>query len=94
MEKREKNFGRNEIANAIVAATHISNVKATQCLDTVCTSIANALSRGQGVQLRGFGTWRVKQVKARKGRNMQTGEKVDVPPTRVVRFRLSPKVKV
>jgi len=48
-------------------------------IDTVFESIKNALEKGEKVEIRGFGNFRLKERKPRKARNPKTGESVDVP---------------
>ena len=54
-----------------------------RCLD----AIVESLSKGDTVELRNFGIFKVKFRKGRTGRNPRTGEKVPVPPKRVVTFK-------
>jgi len=52
-----------------------------------------ALARGEKVELRGFGNFRLKTRQARKARNPKTGETVDVPEKRVVYFRTGKELR-
>ena len=52
-------------------------------VDTVFKSLVEALHRGEKIELRGFGSFRLRQREPRKGRNPKTGDKVDVPPKKV-----------
>ena len=56
-------------------------------------SIINALHRGQKIELRGFGSFRLRQREPRKGRNPKTGDKVDVPPKKVPYFKPGKELK-
>lgn len=56
-------------------------------VDTVFRSIVTALHRGEKIELRGFGSFRLRQREPRKGRNPKTGDRVDVPPKRVPYFK-------
>jgi len=53
----------------------------------VTTGINNALLRGEGVELRGFGSFRIRHRDARSGRNPKTGEVIQVPPKRIPYFK-------
>jgi DNA-binding protein HU-beta len=48
--------------------------------------VSAALAAGEDVQLRGFGTFKPVKMKARAGRNIQTGEAIKIPARTVVRF--------
>lgn len=56
-------------------------------LETVLSNIVEALRRGEKVELRGFGSFRLRHRDARRGRNPKTGGRVDVPPKLVPYFR-------
>ena len=58
-------------------------------LDILLTEIKRALRRGDGVELRNFGTWRVKTQKASIRRNPKTSQKVAVPEKKVIRWKQS-----
>ena len=59
---------------------------------TVFEAIAEALCRGERVELRGFGSFAVRQHDARVGRNPRTGEAVDVPTMSRPHFKVSKKL--
>ncbi|MDP7143653.1 MAG: integration host factor subunit beta [Alphaproteobacteria bacterium] len=56
-------------------------------VDTVFDEITDALSRGDRVELRGFGAFSVKHREARVGRNPRTGESVNVPEKKLPFFK-------
>ena len=56
-------------------------------VETVFDSIKEALVRGEKIEIRGFGNFKLKHRKPRKARNPKTGEKVDVPAKRVLHFK-------
>ena len=65
----------------------------TKDLDKLVSIILNeikrALRRGEGVELRNFGTWRVKIQKSSIRRNPKTAEKVAVPEKKVIAWKMS-----
>ena len=62
-------------------------------VDTVVHSIINALHRGEKIELRGFGSFRLRRREPRKGRNPKTGDRVDVPSKRVPYFKPGKELK-
>ena len=56
-------------------------------VDTVFGSIVESLHRGEKVELRGFGSFRVRRRGPHAGRNPRTGDSVDVPPKQVAYFK-------
>ena len=55
-------------------------------MDCVLSSISKALENGDSVSLVGFGTFKVAERKARKCRNPQTGEGIDIAASKVPKF--------
>ena len=66
---------------------NISRTKAEQAVETVFESLKTALGRGQRIELRRFGVFSVKPRKTGIGRNPRTGEEVNIPPGKAVRFK-------
>ena len=62
-------------------------------LNAAIDAITEALSKGEKVQLSGFGTFEVKAREARVGRNPHTKEAVEIPATRVPAFKASKSLK-
>jgi DNA-binding protein HU-beta len=75
-------------ADLVNQVAKVVNTKkeAQAAVDSVFGSIANALKRGDAVTLVGFGTFKVDQRKARKGRNPQTGAVIHIEARRVPKF--------
>jgi len=59
---------------------------AQEAVDCVLSSITKTLKKGESVSLVGFGTFKVAKRKARKGRNPQTGEEIDIAASKVPKF--------
>ena len=57
--------------------------------DIILNEIKRALKRGDGVELRNFGTFRIKTQKASIRRNPKTGEKVNTPEKKTIHFKMS-----
>jgi integration host factor subunit beta len=66
---------------------HLNHDDAVRVVDTVFNELASAMSRGERVELRGFGTFKVKHRAARIGRNPKTGEIVSVEEKHVPFFK-------
>ena len=76
-----------DLVNAVVAATNISRTKAEQAVETIFESLKQALGRSQRIELRRFGVFSVRPRKTGIGRNPRTGEEVNIPPGKAVRFK-------
>ncbi|MBD3271601.1 MAG: DNA-binding protein [Elusimicrobia bacterium] len=66
-----------------VVSTH---KEAKQVYDSVFGSMKESLQKGEKVVISGFGSFHVKIRKARKARNISTGESIEVPATRRIKF--------
>lgn len=81
-----------DIVNAIMQKAaelklNVTRNKAEQAVETVFESMKNALGRGDRIELRRFGVFNVKPRKTGIGRNPRTGQQVNIPPGKAVRFR-------
>jgi nucleoid DNA-binding protein len=83
---------RLELARGIADRTGGSIRQGEEILELILHSIAAALSRGERVELRGFGTFYVHTRNARNGRNPMTGEVVLVPAKKVAKFKVSKEI--
>lgn len=66
--------------------TFASKAAAKRALSAVGTAISDILARGEDVRWAGLGSFKVRQRKARTGRNPQTGEALQIPQRKVIRF--------
>lgn len=62
-------------------------------VETVFESVVGALKKGDKIEIRGFGSFRIRQRKSRVGRNPKTGAKVEVPAKRVPYFKPSKELR-
>lgn len=62
-------------------------------VNTVFQSITDSLAEGDKVELRGFGSFRIRERNPRVGRNPKSGEKVDVPAKKVPFFKAGKELK-
>jgi len=79
---------KSELIESIATAeAHITRREAEVVVNTVLDAIGDALAGGDRVELRGFGSFVVKQRPPRLGRNPKTGESVEVPAKQVPHFK-------
>jgi DNA-binding protein HU-beta len=76
-----------DIVNKVVTTTGVTRTKAEHAVETVFDALKNALGRGQRIELRRFGVFTVKPRKTGIGRNPRTGQEVNIPPGKAVRFK-------
>ena len=73
---------RARLAEQVSHASKITGRDADLIVEAVFDAIAGALRAGEEVEIRGFGSFRLRNRKARRTRNPRTGEAVMVPPKR------------
>lgn len=76
-----------QLIETVASKTGLTKKDATVAVDAVFGSIQEALQKGEKVQLIGFGNFEVRDRAARKGRNPQTGEEIQIPASKVPAFK-------
>ena len=74
------------IIEAVAHTAGLSKRRAEIVVDTVFGGIVETLHRGEKVELRGFGSFRLRRREPHRGRNPRTGDRVEVPSRRVAYF--------
>lgn len=82
-----------ELAEEISVKINLSKKDTEQIISIIFESIIDALSKGDKVELRGFGSFRIRHRSSREGRNPKTGLKVKVPSKKVPFFRAGKELK-
>ena len=76
-----------------VAGKTATKKEAQEIVETIWDTIKCSLKKEEDVAISGFGTFKVKQTKARMGRNPKTGETIQIPAKKKVAFRVSKELK-
>jgi integration host factor subunit beta len=84
---------RQEIIEKLAKDAGISASQAADVVNTAFSAIASALSRGDRVEIRGFGVFSVREYDGYHGRNPRTGEAVKVQPKRLPFFKPGKELK-
>ncbi|MFH1519761.1 MAG: HU family DNA-binding protein [Candidatus Omnitrophota bacterium] len=85
-------MNKAQLVEAIVAKT-ATKKEAQEIVDTIWCTIKASLKKQEDVAISGFGTFKVKQTKARMGRNPKTGETIQIPAKKKIAFRVSKELK-
>ena len=80
-------MNKTDLINEIAAKASLNKVQAKSALDACLESISQALANEDKVQLIGFGTFQVNEMKERTGINPRTKEKLVIPARKVVKFK-------
>lgn len=79
---------KSELIERISEQLKLPTGKAEQIVNCVFDSMVKALQEGEGIEIRGFGSFTVREYKAYEGRNPRTGETVHVAPKRLPFFKV------
>ena len=79
-------MNKAELIEEVSGKTGLTKKKTGNAVDALTETITNTLSKGEKVTLVGFGTFQVRERKARKGVNPQTGQAIQIPTKKVPKF--------
>jgi integration host factor subunit beta len=82
-----------ELVEEVSRSAQVTKKQAEEIVQTVFETIVDSLRLGRKVELRGFGSFRIRNRGARIGRNPKTGHRVEVPPKRVPYFKPGKELK-
>ena len=82
-----------DLDDDVANAAELTKKDAERLVDIVFESIIDSLNQGEKIELRGFGSFRVRKRGARRGRNPKTGEPVSIPAKRVPYFKAGKELK-
>jgi len=84
---------KSELIDAVARRTQITKSRAELVVNCVFDSMTAALERGEGIEIRGFGSFTVREYKPYSGRNPRTGRAVPVPEKRLPFFKVGKELK-
>jgi integration host factor subunit beta len=84
---------KSELIDAVAQRTKITKSRAEQVVNCVFNAMTSALEQGEGIEIRGFGSFTVREYKSYSGRNPRTGKPVPVPEKRLPFFKVGKELK-
>lgn len=84
---------KSELIEALSQRMRITKSRAEQVVNCVFDSMVSALERGEGIEIRGFGSFTVREYKSYSGRNPRTGNPVAVAEKRLPFFKVGKELK-
>jgi DNA-binding protein HU-beta len=84
---------KTELITSVAEAAELTKKDATKAVEAVFDTIQSTLAEGEKVQLIGFGNFEVRERAARKGRNPQSGEEIDIAASKVPAFKAGKALK-
>ncbi|RME00658.1 MAG: HU family DNA-binding protein [Deltaproteobacteria bacterium] len=86
-------MNKADLISHVAAEAELSKAKAEQAVNAMINGIKDALAEGKRVTLIGFGSFAVSERKARKGRHPRTGAEIDIPASKVLKFKPGKEIK-
>ena len=86
-------MNKTDLVSQVAAKTGMTKKDVEKVVNAFFGTVEGALKDGGRVQLVGFGTFEVRDRKARKGRNPQTGQEISIPATKVPAFKAGKALK-
>lgn len=86
-------MNKTELVARVAEITEATKKDAGKAVDAVFAVISEALTNGDKVQLVGFGNFEVRNRAARKGRNPQTNEEIEIPASKTPAFKAGKALK-
>lgn len=86
-------MNKNELIAAVADEAGLSKADSEKAVNAVFDAIADSLKKGDEVRLMGFGSFAVSERAASEGRNPRTGEKIRIPASKQVKFKVGKGLK-
>ncbi len=86
-------MNKSELIEALAAKTNLPVRDVNAIVNTILETMADALARGENIEIRGFGSFAVKEYGAYYGRNPKTGERIKVPPKKLPFFKVGKELR-
>ncbi len=86
-------MNKSELIDALAAQKGVSFKRAEEIINTIFDSMTTALVSGERIEIRGFGSFVIKEYKAYTGRNPKTGESIGVKPKKLPFFKVGKELK-
>lgn len=86
-------MNRSELIKTLADDAHLSAEDATDIVEIFFDSMKKALLNGERVEIRGFGSFKIKSYEGYAGRNPKTGHKVEVVPKKLPFFKAGKELK-
>ena len=86
-------MNKSDLIEALSRDAELPKGKAEEVVKTLFNTMANALAKGDRVEIRGFGTFKVKNYDGYTGHNPKTGEPIKVKPKKLPFFKCSRELK-
>ncbi len=82
-----------DIVDKVAAGTGLTKLETEAIIEGFFKTVIEALKEGKGIEIRGFGSFKLKNRAARDGRNPKSGEAIRIPPKKVPFFKVGKELR-
>jgi integration host factor subunit beta len=86
-------MNKSELIERLAARTGINVIQSEEIVNLIYKKMKETMVNGGRIEIRGFGSFMVKEYKAYQGRNPKTGQKIAVPPKKLPFFKVGKELK-
>ncbi|MDE5415363.1 MULTISPECIES: HU family DNA-binding protein [Alkalihalobacterium] len=86
-------MNKTELINAVAEHSELTKKDVSTCVNSLFEVISDTLAKGESIQIIGFGNFEVRERAARKGRNPQTGEEIEIAASKTPAFKAGKQLK-
>ena len=86
-------MNKSELIDAISQELNLPLREASSITNTILDTMIDAMANGDSIEIRGFGSFVVKEYNTYYGRNPKTGQKIEVPPKKLPFFKVGKELK-
>ncbi len=86
-------MNKSQLIEALAQKTGLSRANAEFIVNETFKAMTEALVNGEGVEIRGFGSFSIREYEAYEGRNPKTGERIKVPPKKLPFFKVGKELR-
>jgi integration host factor subunit beta len=93
LERGGERMNKSELIEGLAARKGLSYKKAEEIVNRIFDSMVQAMQQGDRIEIRGFGSFVVKEYKSYTGRNPKTGEPIEVQPKKLPFFKVGKELR-
>ncbi len=86
-------MNRSDLINALAAKENLTAKQATDTINLIFAGFTDTLKKGGRIEIRGFGSYSVREYRGYTGRNPKTGKKIKVRPKKLPFFKVGKELK-
>lgn len=86
-------MNKSDLITSVSSISGLNKVDSAKAVDSVLEAISESLGKGEEIRLVGFGTFSVANRAATRGRNPRTGELIQIPATKLPKFKAGKALK-